>query len=163
MDIDRIMNYVIPFASILASFLLGQWSKTKSQKTEIQMKRFNNFYIPYLQLLIQTWPDSIDPNFVPIEKRIELKNLLINNIQYLGKESSDYLPFFIEKDLFSLLERSGHVQYEGAYNDFYRSFILMNKYVLSEAKGLAKELKYPIPSEHVLNTYSHQQALEQLD
>lgn len=163
MDVDKIMSYVIPFVSILASFLLGQWSKTKSQKIDIQMKRFNDFYIPYLQLLIQIWPDSIDPNFVADEKRTELKNLLINNIQYLGKESSEYLPNFIEKDQFSYLEKTGHTQYEGSYKHFYESFIQMNKYVLSEAKELAKELKYPIPSEHVLNTYSHRQALEQLD
>lgn len=51
---DNLHLYLVPLFSIIISFMVGRLSNSKSLKIESLKERYNNFYLPYMQLLIRS-------------------------------------------------------------------------------------------------------------
>ena len=51
MNFMEILNYLIPFATIVLSYVLGRVQEHHSYKKTVLKERYEKFYVPFLSLI----------------------------------------------------------------------------------------------------------------
>lgn len=144
-DAYQWLALVSPITVVLASYLFGLATKRYDRKIQASRERYENLYIPFIQWLARAPLDWLSPWHYSPKLRSSLMNLLLENVQYLGKESSRVLlPLYdahlnldkldVDKDSRYLLT---------APKDYTEQFDLMAVTLLKEATQLSKELRLP--------------------
>ena len=149
----EIISYVVPVLSIFLSYFLGSLTSRHSIKREVFLKRYESFYVPFMNTLLADYDFTDCPSESPIETRSIYLDLAMKNTQYLGKKSALLIPTYY-KAFIDLLEcENGNADYLDADKDYDEIYLKFCKTILLEAKGLAKYLKYPELASTILEIY----------
>ena len=77
------LNYIIPLASILFSYLLGTLATKSSRKKEVQKLRYDSFYKPFMKHLLVALPFLEHPSELSTEARMTFFDLVMKNVELL--------------------------------------------------------------------------------
>ena len=137
--------------SIFLTYYLGTLSNKENKKHEVDLKRYELFYIPYINTLMADYKFTDEPSAAPLENRSIYFDLVMKNSQYLGDRSSRLIiPYY--KSFLDLFEMN-KPGYENSDIIFNEVFLSITKTVLQEAEELSKSLKYPNLAKSILDTY----------
>ncbi|NVF10786.1 hypothetical protein HV819_02075 [Anaerococcus sp. AGMB00486] len=141
--IFKFINVITPLVSIISIFIshyLGMKKSNKKLEKESLQKRYETVYIPYIQLLARSFPLLPYP-INTSEVAITINSITLENIEYLGKNSSllaiDY--YLAMLDFFEYC--NGNKAYSNAKDKINTTFIEMTQEILLEASQLSRELK----------------------
>lgn len=148
---DNLHLYLVPLFSIIISFMVGRLSNSRSLKIESLKERYNNFYLPYMQLLIRA---SVKMPYMITNPEIAMKfgNLLIERSHYLEPKTSKYAIeyYFLELNYFEYYD--GNPDFKNAEDEINKFIIKASLEILKESTKVAKQLKLP-PVSKTLYTY----------
>lgn len=143
-------SYIIPFLTILFSYFLGLFSNKATKKDEVDLKRYETFYVPFMSKTMHLSYSKQKHSKLPLHIRQEFTKLIMENIQYLGKDSSEIIPeyYYLSAEIITLeFDKSLHdIEY-----DFERVYQNLEVAILQEAESLSKSLKYPNLARVILN------------
>lgn len=140
---SKLINLITPLVSIISIFIshyLGMKKTDSRIKQEALQKRYDTVYIPYIQLLARTFPLLPYPISDP-EIAITINSITLENIEYLGKESSSCAVDFYLAMLDFFEYYSGNKEFPDAKDKINAIFHKMTQAILLEASQLSKELK----------------------
>ncbi len=144
MNFMEILNYLIPFATIVLSYVLGRVQEHHSYKKTVLKERYEKFYVPFLSLIYRgmLWNIS-DYSAESLESKSIWLDLIFNNIQYIDRHTQELLPEYYETFLNLLEFEDGNQQFVTAPNDYNRAFTNVVNSVLSESIKLSRKLRLP--------------------
>ena len=144
------LNYVIPFLTILLTYSLGYFSNITKKKDDIDIKRYETFYIPFMRKIMRLSYSNTNHGDLPQHIRKEFTFLIMDNIQYLGKESSKCVAEYYSVSV-DILTKEHTADYTNAKRYLDISYSRLEKAILKEAEALSKSLKYPNLAKVVLD------------
>lgn len=139
----KFINVITPLVSIISIFVshyLGTKKTDKSLELEALQKRYDTVYVPYIQMLARAAPLLPYPINNP-DVAMTINSITLENIEYLGKESSSLaLDFYLAMlDFFEYY--NGNKEFPEAKDKINAIFHKMTLAILQEASQLSKELK----------------------
>lgn len=157
--IFKFVNLITPLVSIISIFIshyLGMKKTDKRLELEALQKRYDNVYIPYMQMLAKAIPILPYPISNP-EIAMTINSITLENIEYLGKESSPYAIDFYLAMLGFFEYCNGNKEFPDAKDKINAIFHKMTQAILLEASQLSKELKLADISQVFYNEIQHYQ------
>ncbi|MGX6969461.1 hypothetical protein [Vagococcus bubulae] len=143
-------GYIIPFLTILFSYFLGLFSNKATKKDVVDLKRYETFYVPFMSKTMHLSYSKQKHSKLPLHIRREFTNLIMENIQYLGKDSSKIIPeyYYLSAEIITLeLDK----RLPDIESDLERVYQNLEIAILQEAESLSKSLKYPNLARVILN------------
>lgn len=135
-------SYIIPFLTILFSYLLGLFSNKATKKDGVDLKRYETFYVPFMSKTMNLSYSNQKHSKLPLHIRRDFTILIMENIQYLGKDSSKLIPeyYYMSTEIVTLEfdKRLPDIEFK-----LERVYQELEKAILQEAEALSKTLKYP--------------------
>lgn len=146
-----IASIIVTSISVIGSFILVYLSSIKEksvQKNIIRREQLDKFYIPFYQMYCRGFMSIIKPHEFLIESKLELLELLTNNI-YLIEPASQTLYTDFYRILLDEMEVDNnnpnfspdetHEKYDIITNQLISS-------ILKEYKHILKKCNLPVPS-----------------
>lgn len=148
-----IVSMIVSLVSIFVSNYLGQKVASKKFKREQELLRYNSLYVPLMNLLYDQEPDKYAFfNLLSLNRFEPFEDLMLNNVQFMGKESAEKFYKVIHEGKNAVIKRKNRTiellkngkkpepldkETSEAIN-LYKSLLIQ---LLSESEELAKELK----------------------
>lgn len=153
---EQLHLYLVPTLSIFLTYIIGRLSNTKTLKQEALKERYNNFYIPYMLLLIRSAPNLPKIITTP-EIAMTYGKFIIEKAHYLEKETVKYSIkyYLLELDYFEFYD--GNPNFIDAENQINALLIEVSLEILKEATKVAKALKLSPISETLYDYLSNYQ------
>lgn len=141
MDISEFLGYAIPVISVFASYFCGRLQSDHQSKRDVEKERYENFYIPYIQLLYSGHIYSdIKSSDMSNEAILTELDLIMHNIQYLGKSSLSRVHLLYDSVLDMLEWNNGNEEFSSAPEKYDQEVTKFRKCVLLESSALSKAL-----------------------
>lgn len=152
---DNLHLYIVPLLSVFLSYIVGRMSNSRNLKIESLKERYNNFYLPYMQLLIRTSPKI--PNIITTpEIAMKFSEFLIEKSHYLETQTSqlaiEYYPLML--NYFEYCE--GNPDFKDAEDKINAYIIKASQEILMESTKVAKQLKMPQVSKTIYSNLNYQ-------
>lgn len=116
----------------------------------VDLKRYETFYVPFMSKTMHLSYSKQKHSKLPLHIRREFTNLIMENIQYLGKDSSKIIPeyYYLSAEIITLeLDK----RLPDIESDLERVYQNLEIAILQEAESLSKSLKYPNLARVILN------------
>lgn len=143
--------YLVPLFSIFLSYIIGKLSNSRNLKIESLKDRYNNFYLPYMQLLIKA---SVKMPYMITNPAIAIKfgDFLIEKSHYLESKSFKFAIeyYYLELDYFEYYD--GNPDFKDSEIKINRFIVKASLEILKESTKVAKQLKLPPISKTI---YAH--------
>lgn len=139
---NQLHLYLVPVLSVFLSYIIGRLSSLRNLEIESLKERYNNFYLPYMQLLVRS-SLKLPKIITSPEIAIKFGELIMDKSHYLETETSKYaIDYYLL--LINYFEyHDGNPNYPDAeerINDF---LIKASLEILKESTKVAKQLKMP--------------------
>lgn len=154
MDMSKFLGYAIPVISVFASYLCGRLQTNHQSKRDVVKERYENFYIPYIQMLYRghVYAD-IKSSDMSTEAVLTEFDLVMHNIQYLGKQSLSRVHCLYDSVLNLLEWNDGNEDFSSAPEEYEREISEFRKRVLLESSELSKVLYLPDIGRQLLSLF----------
>ena len=139
----EMLAYLIPFLSITVSYVFGRLESKSSAKQEMRMKRYQQFYVPFIRSFYVGFSWSNPWSLRSPEELNNLFELVMRNLEYLDPDSLKLIPEFYRSFLVLRETKAGNYEDENAYRNFDNVLNELTKRVLAESKKLGKALHLP--------------------
>lgn len=143
----RVSDYIAllgPLSVVFASYFFGLATKSYERKIVAAKERYQHLYIPYMRWLVHAPLNWVSPGIYKSKYRDQVMTLLLDNAQFMGLKSSQFLPNLYDAYL-NLYEFEQEIDFTHttAVTDYNDCFISMSHALLEEATELSKKLKLP--------------------
>ncbi|MDT2830882.1 hypothetical protein P7H62_06250 [Vagococcus carniphilus] len=149
------LNYVIPVLSIFITYFLGTLNSKNNLKKDVNLQRYETFYVPYMSKLLAAYNFTDDPHKSPFEVRGVYFDMIMNNMHLLDSSSSKLIPSYYKRFLDLLEFENGNDDFQFAQKRYDEIFIEISTAILKEAEELSKSLNYPNLAKTILTSVDH--------
>ncbi|HOV69030.1 MAG TPA: hypothetical protein PLZ84_01750 [Clostridia bacterium] len=151
--ISQILSYVVPLAAVCASYILGRVAKSHISRREYLLKRYNEFYVPFIQAFFAGYLWSLPINKLSFDARSKFFDHIMQNIQHLDEHTLSLVPDFYKAFLGMLEYEDSNPKYSDAPKQFADIFNKVIRSVLLESIRLSKLTKQTSLGKTALQLY----------
>lgn len=144
LDVYQILAFASPIAVAAASFCFGLATKRYDRRIKAAQERYDNLYVPFVKWIVRAPLNWLSPVHYSPKFRLELLNLLLDNAQYMGEESSKILmPLYDAHLKLDNFESEALPELARAPMAYTEEFQFMTVVLLAEATKVSKVLRLP--------------------
>lgn len=144
-------SIIVSIISVVGSFILVYLSVIKDsfdQKRSVQNEQLEKFYIPFYKMYCRGFMSNIKLSSFPLDVRLNILDLMSDNIQFLEPLSQSLYPKYYRclLDLIEAEDLNPHFPLEETQQKFDDISEQLIRAILNEYKDILKKCHLPVPS-----------------
>ncbi len=142
--LQYVLNYLVPFATIVLTYVLGRLQEHHSFKNSVLKERYEAVYVPFVSAIYRgmIWHYE-DYSKMPADLRAVFFDMLFKNIQFIDKKTQALMPQYYTAYLNMLEYEEGNPEFISAPQEYNSMFSGILMCMLSETSKLSNKLHLP--------------------